>query len=359
MDFPMSLHSDASLRSTENFEKGHTGLSNLGNTCFLNACIQILNHTDELTKLLPRYKKHIRPDRRETAILREYHELRALMTSNTGVVTPGKFVHMVHTVAGEKGRELFTGWAQNDMPEFLLFLVECMHASIARGLRVAITGKIEHSVDELASQCYTMMKNVYAKEYSEVMDLFYGVYVSEIWSINGKTRHSTKPESFFILDLPIPGEGTTKTLYDCFDAFTAPEVVGGSNAWFNEATQRKEDILKRTTFWNFPRVIAIALKRFSGDGHAKRADLVDFPLDTLDVSKYVSGYNAKSYVYELYAVCNHMGGVSGGHYTAFAKRADGNWYHYNDTRVDKITDPRSVITPMAYCLFYRKKNGLI
>lgn len=340
-------------------ENGYTGLANLGNTCFLNACIQVLNHTHELTSLQNRYEKHIRQDRNDSIILREYQELRNVMLNNSGVVTPGKFVHFVHKIAQEKGREIFTGWAQNDMPEFLLFMVDCMHNSISRGLNVIILGKIEHSVDELATQCYTMVKNIYDKEYSEIMELFYGIYISEIWSIDGKTRHSAKPEPFFILDIPIPTIRGPITLYDCFESFTSQEIVEGENAWYNEATGKKEDIRKRITFWSFPRVVAITLKRFSADGDSKLTNLIDFPLDTLDLSKYVSGYNPSSFVYELYAVCNHMGGVQGGHYTAFAKRPNGDWFHYNDTHVERISDPQSVITPMAYCLFYRKKNGVI
>ena len=342
-------------------DAGYTGLANLGNTCFLNACIQALNHTFELTQLREKYTPFIRPERKDAVILREYDELRDIMLSNNGVVTPGKFIHNVHSIAREKGREIFTGWAQNDMPEFLLFMIECMHNSISRGIKVAITKERENmtATDELAIHCYDMLKSIYMKEYSEIMDLFYGVYVSEIWTADGKTRHSHKAETFFILDIPIPQKTGQITLYDCFDTFTEVEHIQGDNAWFNEKTQQKEDIRKNITFWNFPNILVITLKRFSPDGKRKLNSLVDFPINALDLSKYVSGYNAKTYVYDLYAVCNHIGGVQGGHYTAFAKRPDNSWAHFNDTNVAKMLNPQDVVTPMAYCLFYRKKNDVI
>ena len=68
------------------------------------------------------------------------------------------------------------------------------------------------------------------------------------------------------------------------------------------------------------------------------------------------GYKKESYYYELYGVCNHSGGVLGGHYTSYVKNANGKWYHFNDTTVTEITDPTQIISPKAYCFFYRKKT---
>lgn len=355
----------ANTQSEKNPSLGYTGLANLGNTCFLNSCVQVLNHTFEFDELFRTFDEKITNKKvPESNIIHEFRELRTLMFSNNGVVSPNKFVHNVHSLARQKKRDIFTGWAQNDMPEFLLFMIECMHNCISRGVKAEITGNKENGVDELAIECYRMLQSVYSKEYSEIMDLFYGVHVSEIWNIDKTKRHSIKPESYFILDLPIPLKETRAntnvpvSLYDCFDTFTRPELLTGDNAWWNEKTQQKEEISKNITFWNFPKVLVVSLKRFSPDGTEKNAELVDFPIDTLDLSKYVSGYNPQKHIYELYGVCNHIGSVQGGHYTAFVKRNE-KWIHYNDTSVLVLNPTQSILTPMAYCLFYRKKNTVV
>ena len=88
----------------------------------------------------------------------------------------------------------------------------------------------------------------------------------------------------------------------------------------------------------------------------KNQILVNFPLNNLNLSKYVIGYDKENYVYDLYGVCNHSGSVLGGHYTAFVKNANNKWYHYNDTIVSEVSLETQIITPKAYCFFYRKRS---
>ena len=334
---------------------GRTGLANLGNTCFLNSCVQALSHTYELQAVLTtaKFERALKHSTDENNLISEWNNLREVMWSQNGVVSPNRFVHHVQQLALKKDRDMFTGWAQNDLPEFLLFLIECMHNTVSRSVKMKINGKIENDTDKLATACYNMLKKTYSSEYSEIMEMFYGIYVSELSSISGSTIHSVNPENYFILDLEIPNK--TSTLYDCFDAFTAYETMEGDNAWFNEATKMRESVRKRITFWNFPKILVITLKRFSADGGRKRQDVVDFPLTGLNLSKYVSGYNAKQYVYDLYAVCNHTGGTMGGHYTAYVKTREGEWNHYNDTQVERNISENKIVSTKAYCMFYRKR----
>ena len=347
------------MELTKYHKKGYTGLTNLGNTCFLNASMQVLNHTYELNEFLHsnKFTKVLKTNMPESVILSEWSELQKIMWETNCIVSPNKFVYNVHKLAKEKGKDLFTGWAQNDMPEFLLFMVECMHNSISRSMNMRILGNIENDVDKMATECYTMLKHVYSQEYSEIMDMFYGIYVSEIKALNGQTTYSIKPESFFMLDLAIPSP--TASLIDCLDAFIKDEIVEGENAWLNEKTGQKENIRKRITFSNFPKILVITLKRFSPCGQYKMNNTVSFPLTNLDLSKYISGYNSSKYIYDLYGVCNHQGSVQGGHYTAYVMNSQNEWVDYNDTSVNIINDVNMIISPMAYCLFYRKKNNLL
>jgi len=347
-------------------EKGYTGLANLGNTCFLNSCMQALNHTYELHEILdsPKLDTNMKKGLADTEITKEWNDLRYIMWRHNGVITPNKFVNNVHRVATIKKREIFTGWSQNDMPEFLLFIIEAFHNSVSRPVAIQITGNVESDTDKLAVKCYEMLKQVYSKEYSEIMELFYGIYVSEIRSMDSKTVHSVHPEHFFVLDLPIPLQTPPLvSLANCFETYVHVEHLDGDNAWYNEETKQHENIQKRIVFWSLPKILIITLKRFSPDGRHKIDKLVDFPLDNLDLSKYVYGYNRSQYNYELYAICNHIGNTYMGHYTAFVKNAKDEWLHYNDNQVEMISQKgdendikKKIVTPMAYCLFYRKKN---
>jgi ubiquitin C-terminal hydrolase len=160
-------------------------------------------------------------------------------------------------------------------------------------------------------------------------------------------------EPFSLLSLSIPNK-INATIFDCLELYGEDEELGGDNAWFNDKTNKKEKIKKNTIFWNLPNILIIHLKRFN-NANRKTHLMVTTPINNIDLSKYVYGYNATEYVYDLFGTGNHSGGVLGGHYTANIKNANGKWYNFNDTIVNEISD-ESIINQYTYCLFYRKKN---
>ena len=338
-------------------DKGLTGLANVGNSCYLNSCMQILSHTYELNDFLEKgdYKKRLnkKPD---SIILLEWDKLRELMWSNNCTVAPNGFVNVIKKIAKIKDRDLFTGYSQNDIQEFLLFIIDCFHNALAREVDMNITGNAMNDTDNLAKICYTMMQNMYKREYSEILTIFYGIHVSEIISSTTNKTVSYSPEPFSVLSLSLPENNKSPTLYDCFDLYCKPEILSeeNGNAWFNDKTKKNENALRSICFWNLPNIMIIDLKRWNGT-RGKINTIVDAPLTNFDLSNYVKGYNSSTYVYDLYGVCNHGGGVLGGHYTAYIKNANGKWYEINDTNVSVINETK-IISAQSYCFFYRKRS---
>lgn len=360
--------------------KGLTGLVNLGNTCFLNSCIQILNNTDELFHLLNNiYKQEKIKDVPESKVITEWIELRTMMWSNNGIVSPNKFVHNIHELANIKNIEIFTGWAQNDMTEFLLFIIDCMHCAISQNNESRGGG--DDKINKKTGNKNDFLKFI-SKDHSIIKELFYGFYMTEISSFDKKNIYSINKQIYFIIDLPIPVSNSADSvnIYDCFNFYTKEELLEGENSWFNEKTNLKEAILKRTKFLTFPEILVITFKRFinDDDGIYKNNIFIDFPIQNLDLNNYVhippeiqpvkrrkrissvgiepNPLVPTTFTYDLYGVCNHFGNVLGGHYTSFVKNANEKWYHYNDTQVQLIENTNMIINPMAYCLFYKLKK---
>jgi ubiquitin carboxyl-terminal hydrolase 8 len=340
----------------ENYQnKGLSGLANLGNTCFINSCMQILSHTYELNDFLEKesYKKKLK-NKVDSILILEWDNLRKIMWGSNCIISPGKFLQSVQKVAQVKGLEMFTGYSQNDLPEFLLFIIDCFHNSLSREIKMTISGTPENETDKIAIMCFEMIKNMYSKEYSEIWNIFYAVHVSEISNLETGEKLRTTPEPYFMIDLPIPENNKSPSLIDCFNYYVQGEVLEGENAWYNEETKMKTNIRKKILFWSFPNILVIDFKRFN-NRFQKNQVLITFPFDNLDLSHYVIGYKKDIYKYELYGVCNHSGGTQGGHYTAYIKNANGKWYHFNDTNVTEVGLIESIISPKAYVLFYRRK----
>jgi ubiquitin carboxyl-terminal hydrolase 8 len=342
------------MENTNSFEKyknkGLTGLANLGNTCFINSTIQCLSHIYELNDFLSEktYQKRINKIP-ESLLLIEWDKLRTLMWSENCIIKPAGFINAIQKVSQLKDKDIFTGFAQNDLTEFMNFLFSSFHESIKREVEMNIRGDIKNDTDKLAINCYKMMKTMYRNEYSEFLKMFYGIHVSEIKSLESSYENII-PEPFFNIDVPIEH---SKTLYECIEDYTKKEILEDDNKVYSEENDRKERASKRIMFWSLPNILIITLKRFSNNLQKDEKD-IDFPLVNLDMSKFILGYEKKKYKYDLFGICNHMGGVQGGHYTAFVKNSNNNWYHFNDTNVSKINE-KNLKSPFAYCFFYRKQ----
>lgn len=146
------------------------------------------------------------------------------------------------------------------------------------------------------------------------------------------------------------------TLQDCLDEFTKEEQLGEDDLWYCPNCKKHQQATKRFDLWSVPDVLVVHLKRFSNNRSLrdKLDTLVDFPLEGLDLTSMVGerqvakrlsekGEDPHSLglqdvdeplIYDLYAVDEHMGGLGGGHYRAYAHNdPDDKWYHFDDSYV--------------------------
>lgn len=149
-------------------------------------------------------------------------------------------------------------------------------------------------------------------------------------------------------------------LSECLDLFSAPEVLSDDDLWYCPVCKDFRQATKKIELWKCPEILVIHLKRFSSSRNFrdKISEVVHFPIEGLDLTERVGEASSSSspLVYDLMAVDNHMGGLGGGHYTAFAKNfVDGKWYHYNDSSVSPISEDQ-LVTANAYLLFYRRRT---
>jgi ubiquitin carboxyl-terminal hydrolase 4/11/15 len=135
------------------------------------------------------------------------------------------------------------------------------------------------------------------------------------------------------------------TLEECFVESSKSEVLSEDNAWYCSRCKELRRATKTLDIWTVPDILIIHLKRFSGHRtfRDKIEELVDFPVEGLDLSGKVGFPEGRDLTYDLFAVDNHYGGLGGGHYTATAQNFfDKQWYDYNGKYCQPISHPSFV-----------------
>ncbi|XP_046829167.1 uncharacterized protein LOC124428759 isoform X1 [Vespa crabro] len=139
------------------------------------------------------------------------------------------------------------------------------------------------------------------------------------------------------------------SLYECLQAFSQSETLDEHNPWFCPKCERNQCATKTLTVHRYPKFLIVYLKRFVfyECTSLKLDDKVTFPLVNLSVGRHL---------YDLYACVCHFGGVSAGHYTAYAKNPHTDvWYYYNDEVTSKQI-PQEEDFSNAYILFYSRQG---
>ncbi|ORX50361.1 hypothetical protein BCR36DRAFT_583477 [Piromyces finnis] len=183
---------------------GTTGLSNLGNTCFMNSGLQCIAHTTLLRDYLLRgyWKKELN--------LTSIHGMKGKMVKafvkvlenlwgeNSGAFRPTEFKSVI-----SKHTPSFEGYHQHDCQEFIASLLDGLHEDINR----VPVKKFEEYPDMNNMEDMEAAKTSWdlhiRRENSIIVDLFYGQYRS----INICKTCDTKRlnfEPFVYLTLPIP-----------------------------------------------------------------------------------------------------------------------------------------------------------
>lgn len=349
-------------------------LTNFGNTCYLNSIIQGILGTLELEN----YFKNDLEGKFELAKQQLDHStIKRMITYNIYKIFKGGVIDkyllnlrlLFNHYSGDEG--------QQDSQEFLNYILDKIHEETKKSLCIEYNNVPDNVVnywnriknlsedeirkiklffieeDTVIKFCY-YWHNFLNKNYSIIVDVFGCIYVTEI-KCSSCNNISVNYEYMITLPLSIENEGNNN-LDDLLGNYCKVEILKDDNMYYCEICNKKTIATKMVKIWNLSKNLIILIKKYSNN-LTKTNSIVKYPFN-INLKSYI--YNLKikywndNYEYELYNVTNHIGTVSSGHYYAYNRSNNDEWYKCDDETITKV-NKEEVSNCNGYILWYKKK----
>ncbi|XP_056132068.1 ubiquitin carboxyl-terminal hydrolase 15-like isoform X2 [Lampris incognitus] len=221
---PYSTSYDYSDQGRQSEHSGLCGLSNLGNTCFMNSAVQCLSNIPPLTEyfLKDKYTDELNEDNplgMKGEIAKAYAELiKQVWSGKYSYVTPRPFKTQVGRFAPQ-----FSGYQQQDSHELLAFLLDGLHEDLNRIRKKPYIqlkdadGRPDKVVAEEA------WENHIKRNDSIIVDIFHGLFKSTlVCPVCAKVSVTFDPFCYLTLPLPMKKERTLEVYLVRLDPVTKP-----------------------------------------------------------------------------------------------------------------------------------------
>lgn len=336
-------------------------LDNLGNTCYLNTTFQCLFNSTQIMETIQNSKsKKPLIELMKTMIKYIVEEDQ----SNIDKTLPKIIVHIQRAV---KDRMKLT--QQNDMCEFMLLLFDLLNEDMKSDYdldqyklhlskKYPISIKASKILQKFNIICIKKWAEHFQKEYHELNEQTQSLCVSQIKCGCSKTHHNYEFNNMLQLDIDDIGDldnsmkNYVKSMY-----FNTPNDEN-SIEWTCDVCKKQQPSKKVVTFWKFPNVLILVLKRFVMNDRGRLTKLtheVMYPQE-MDVSKYVLNDSTNT-KYKLRSIGCHQGRLNYGHYYAILKgdtvnNGSNEWIIADDETLERVDKLNRNAYKDAYMLIY-------
>lgn len=346
-----SSYSSSSTSSNlyEEIINSKIGLSNLGNTCYMNACLQILIHC-------PIFIKHYLSQ--ESAIKlkpisSQFFDLliNIVSTPMASYLSPQILKDNFDSIHPQ-----FSSYGEHDSEEFCRIFLEDINSELNR-----VSNRIARkslSQTGYKKALYSEFKKDFAqRESSIITDIFYNTFLHTFKCYCGNEIYSFA--NYIGIPIEINSLQNRQLLSDILkETVTKKDKVN----FDKEKCQvcHMSNRTKITTICSLPQILVLAIQRYNNKDRMMKNNTEIVFEEKINLTElidrecydYSSSSSSSSTTYNLFGAINHIGSINSGHYYANIK-IKGEWYNFDDSKVTKLKNI-PFASSEVYILFYSK-----